>query len=149
MWDFTHMCNPTNLPLTCESASLWVSRPLCGPWTSPTHSLLPNGLFTLSARHPWVSRTPSMGTMCQPARTSMGTPYVHVHRNLAPHHYLAPLAIFLCWAFLSKIFICGPFRLSLSPLDRDHEHLTTFATHHHGLWYHLLGRINTLGSFLE
>ena len=35
--------------------------------------------------------------------------------------------------------MCGSFRLSLSPLGRDHEHLTTFATHHHGLWYHLLG----------
>ena len=73
MWDFTHTCNPTNLPLTCESASLWASRPLCGPWTSPTHSPLPNGLFTSSARHPWVSRTPSIGTTCQ-LRT-------HIHGN--------------------------------------------------------------------
>ena len=60
-------------------------------------------------RHPWEPRI-------NPACTSMGTPHVYVHGNLAPHHYLAPLAIFLCWAFLSKIFVCGPFRLSLSLL---------------------------------
>ena len=127
------------------SASLWASRPLYGPWTSPTHSPLPSGLFTSSMHHPWVSRTPFIGTTCQPTRTSMGTPHVYVHGNLTPHHYLAPLVIFLCWAFLfflffSRIFVCGPFRLFLSPLGRDHEHITTFAAHHHGLWYHLLGR---------
>ena len=89
-------------------------------------------------RHSWEPHV-------NPARTSMGTLHVHVHGNLTPHHYLAPLAIFLCWAFLfflffSRIFVCGPFRLSLSPLGRDHEHITTFAAHHHGLWYHLLCR---------
>ena len=99
MWDFTHMCNLTNLPLTCESVSLWASRPLYGSWISPTHSPLPNG-FSLHQRvihgslirHQWEPYV-------NPARTSMETPYVHVHRNLAPHHYLTPLAIFLCWAF--------------------------------------------------
>ena len=44
-------------------------------------------------RHPWEPHV-------NPTRTSMGTLFVHVHGNLAPHHYLAPLAIFLCWVFL-------------------------------------------------
>ena len=70
------------------SASLWASRPLCGSWTSPTHSPLPNGLFTSSTHHPWEPRV-------NPTRTSMGTPYILVHGSLAPHHYLASLAIFL------------------------------------------------------
>ena len=81
-------------------------------------------------RHPWEPHV-------NPTRTSMRTLFVHVHGNLAPHHYLAPLAIFFCWVFFSfffsRIFVCGPFRLSLSPLGRDHEHLITFTTHHHGL----------------
>ena len=116
MWDFTH-----------TFASLWASRSLCEPWTSPTHSSLPNGIFTSSARHPWVSCTPSMRITCQPR--------MHIHGNLAPHHYLALLAIFLCWAFFffspfSRIFVCGPFRFSLSLLGGDHEHLTTFTVHH-------------------
>ena len=78
-------------------------------------------------RHPWES-------CVNPARIYMETPHVHVHGNLASHHYLAPLAIFICWAFFFfKIFVCGPFRLFMSPLGRDHEHLTTFAAHHHRL----------------
>ena len=126
------------------SASLWASRPLYGPWTSPTHSLLPNGLFTSSMHHPWVSRTPSMGTMCQP-RT-------HIHENPARLCPWEPrttplfstisnksLLGFSFLSFFSRIFVCGPFRLSLSPLGRDHEHITTFAAYHHGLWYHCLG----------
>ena len=82
MWDFTHTCNPPIAPSRvslCLSvgfkASLWASRPLYGPRTSPTHSPLPNGLFTSSMHHPWVSRTPSMGTTCHP-RT-------HIHGNPA------------------------------------------------------------------
>ena len=132
MWDFTHTYNPT-ISLSCVSlclsvgfkTSLWAMNKSYSP------PPLPNGLFTLSVHHPWVSHTPSMEPTCQP-RT-------HIHGNLTPHHYLAPLAIFLCWAFrfflffFSRIFVCGPFRLSLSPLGRDHKHITTFAAHHHGL----------------
>ena len=50
----------------------------------------------------------------------MGTLHVHVHKNLASHHYLAPLAIFLCWDFFfspSPGSLCvGCLRLSLFPL---------------------------------
>ena len=81
-------------------------------------------------RHPWEP-------CVNPARIYMETPHVHVHGNLASHHYLAPLAIFLCWGifffFFSKIFVCRPFKLFLSLLSRDHEHLTTFAAHYHAL----------------
>ena len=85
------------------SASLWASRPFYGPWTSPTHSPLPNGLFTSSMHHPWVSRTPSMGTTCQP--------HTHIHGNparLCPWEpRTTPLAIFFCWAFLFFLFSLG------------------------------------------
>ena len=143
MWNFTHTCNLTIPPHMWVSASLWGSRPLYQPWTSPTHSPLPNGLFISSMHHPWVSRTPSMGTTCRPR--------MHIHGNLAPHHYLAPLAIFLCWAFLFFLFFLGS--LFVGHLDflcprwvgtintsPPSSHITTFAAHHHGLWYHLLGR---------
>ena len=92
MWDFTHTCNPKISPSR-------VSLPLCGPWTSSTHSLLSNGLFTSSTRHPWVSRMPSMGTTCQPRTHIHGNPARPCPGNLAPHHYFAPLAIFICWVF--------------------------------------------------
>ena len=36
-------------------ASLWDSRPLCGSWTSPTHSPLPNRHFPSLVHHPWAS----------------------------------------------------------------------------------------------
>ena len=114
-------------------------------WTSPTHSPLPNGLFTSSMHYPWVSRTPSMGTPYQPR--------MHIHGNparLCPWEPRTtplfstisniPLLGFSFLSFFFRIFVCGPFRLSLSPLGRDHKHITTFATHHHGLWYHLLGK---------
>ena len=51
-------------------------------------------------RHPWEP-------CVNPAHTSMGTPHVYVHGNLAPHHYLAPLTIFICWAFLFFFFSPG------------------------------------------
>ena len=73
----------------------------------------------------------------------MGTLYVHVHGNLAPPLFSTisniPLLGFSFLSFFSRIFLCGPFRLSLSPLGWDQEHLITFAAHHHELWYHLLG----------
>ena len=147
----THVTQQSS-PHVWVSTSLWVSRPLCGPWTSPQDLFVGHEQVLLISpclmgfsfhqriihgslvRHPWEPRV-------NPAHTSMGTPHIHVHENLAPHHYLAPLAIFFCWAFLffSKIFVCGPFRLSLSLLSRDYKHLTTFAARHHGLWYYLLG----------
>ena len=76
------------------SASLWVSRPLCGPWISSTRPPLPNGLFLSLVCHPWAF-------MCQPCTSFI------LHGNLAPHRCLAPLAIILiCWAF-SKIICVG------------------------------------------
>ena len=140
-------------PHVWVSASLWASRPLYGPWTSPTHSPLPNGLFTSSMHHPRFSPTPSMGTTCQP-RT-------HIHGNparLCPWEPRTtplfrtisniPLLGFSFLSFFSRIFVCGPFRLSLSPLGRDHEHITTFAAQNLAL-IPLVREINTLGSFLE
>ena len=135
MWDFTH-----------TFASLWASRSLCEPWTSPTHSSLPNGIFTSSARHPWVSCTPSMRITCQPR--------MHIHGNLAPHHYLALLAIFLCWAFfffspslgslcvgrLGFLCPCWVGTMNTSPLSPYTTNLALIP---------LVGGINTLGSFLE
>ena len=136
MWDFTHTCNLTISPSR-------VSLPLYGLqdlFVGHEQVLLtPPCLMGLSlhqriihgslVRHPWEPRV-------NPAHTSMGIPHVHVHGNLASHHYLAPLAIFICWAFFfffSRIFVYGLSRLSLSSLGRDHEHLTTFTAHHHGL----------------
>ena len=87
-------------------ASLWASRPLCEPWMSPTYSPLPYGPFLSSTCHhgppvchPWKPRV-------NPARTSMETPYVHIHGNLMSHHYLASLATLLCWVF-SQDRLCG------------------------------------------
>ena len=67
------MCDPTISP---SRVSLYLSvgfkTSLWG--MNKSYSLpLPNGLFTSSMHHPWVSRTPSMGTTCQP-RT-------HIHGN--------------------------------------------------------------------
>ena len=134
MWDFTNTCIPNNLLFMCESLLLYgfqdlsvgYEQVLLTPPCLMGFSLYQCIIHRSLVRHPWEPRVIL-------ARTSMGIPHVYVHGNLAPHHYLAPLAIFLCWTFLSKIFVCEPFRLSLSPLGRDHEHLTTFATHHHGL----------------
>ena len=153
MWDFTHTCNPTISP-SRVSLSLYGfqdlfmghEQVLLTPPCLMDLSLYQRVIHRSLVCHPWEPRV-------NPARTSMGTPYVHVRGNLAPHHYLAPLAIFLCWAFFSfffsRIFVCRPSRLSLSLLGRDYEHLTTFAAHHHELRYHLLGEIIILGGFLE
>ena len=111
MWEFTHTCNPKISPSR-------VSLPLCGPWTSSTHSLLSNRLFTSSTRHPWVSRMPSMGTTCQPSRTSMGTLHIHVHVNLAAYYYLAPFAIYffsLCVGHLGFLCLCWVGTINTSP----------------------------------
>ena len=77
------------------SAFLWISRPLCGSWTSLTCFPLPNGHFPSLVHHPWAST-------CQSHTTFI------LHGNLAQHHCLVPLAIILlCWAF-SKI-VCVNF----------------------------------------
>ena len=141
MWDFTRTYNPTispsrvSLPLYgLQNLSMGHEQVLLTPPCLMGLSLHQCIIHGALVRHPWEPRV-------NPAHTSMGIPHVHVHGNLASHHYLAPLAIFICWAFFffflffsfSRIFVCGPSRLSLSPLDRDHEHLTTFTAHHHGL----------------
>jgi len=92
---YSHVYTQQPLPHMWAFASLWASRPLCGPWTSLTHSPLPNGPFPSLVHHPWASK-------CQ-FRTSF-----ILHGNLAPHRCLAPLAIIvLCWA-LPKI-VCVAF----------------------------------------
>ena len=134
IWDFTHTCNPTISPSRVSLClSMGHEQVLLTPSCLMGFSLHQCIIHRSLVRHPWEPRV-------NLARTSMGTPHVYVHGNLASHHYLAPLAIFLCWAFFffflfffSRIFLCGPFRLSLSPLGRDHEYITTFAAHHHGL----------------
>ena len=89
MWDFTHMCTPNNLPLTCESLSLCglqdlfvgheqiLLTPPCLMGFS-LHQCIIHGSLV---RHPWEPHV-------NLARTSIGTPHVHVYKNLAPHHYL-------------------------------------------------------------
>ena len=92
----------------------------------------------LNSSHERRSRMPSMGTTCQPC--------THIHGNparLCPWEPRTtplfstisniPLLGFSFLSFFSRIFVCRPFRLSLSPLGMDHEHITTFAAHHHGL----------------
>ena len=148
------------------SASLWASRPLCGPWTSPTHSPLPNGPFPSLVHHPWAST-------CQ-SHTSF-----ILNRNLAPHRCLVPLTIILpvrpsprsllwaLWVCLVQYTILAPTvkKTRLAPTTKKtcpipfakgfQVHtppvpiLTAKGTsitlpplppHHHRLWYHLLGR---------
>ena len=59
------------------STSLWVSRPLCRLWTSPTYSPLLNELFPSLVHHPWAST-------CQSYKSFI------LYRNLTPHCCLAP-----------------------------------------------------------
>ena len=74
-------------------ASLWASRPLCEPWTSPTLSPLPNRSFPSLVHHPWAS-------MYQPCMSFI------LHGNLASYRCLAPLAIILiCWVLFKIIFV--------------------------------------------
>ena len=131
MWDFTHTCNPTISPLRVslplyglQDLSVGLEQVLLTPLCLMGFSLHQRIIYGSLICHPWEPHV-------NPAHTSMGTPHIHVHGNLTPHYYLAPLAILFCWVFF--FFVCGPFRLSLSPLGRDHEHLTTFVAHHHGL----------------
>ena len=153
------------------SASLWVSRPLRGLLTSPTHSPspLPNGLFLSLVHHPWAF-------MCPP-RTSF-----ILHGNLALHYCLAPLAIIhLCWPFfqdhlcrllwawlvqytvhaltLKGTYPCSicerasstrtPFPLQLWKEPYYLSNLATFAQHHHVLWYHLLVPNNIITNIIN
>ena len=107
MWDFTHMCNPTNLPLMCESLLLYGLQDLFVGHeqvllTSPClmgFSLHQHVIHGSRVRHPKEPRV-------NPARTSMGTSYVHVHGNLAP-----PL-----FSTISNIPLLGFFFSSLGSL---------------------------------
>ena len=100
------MCNPKNLSVTCESLPLYGlqdlfvghEQVLLTPPCLMGFSLHQRVIHGSRVRHSWEPRV-------NPARTSMGTLYVHVHENLTPHHYLAPLAIFLCWAFFFFFFL--------------------------------------------
>ena len=146
---YSYVYTQQSSPHVWVSASLWASRPFCGPWISPTCSPLPNELFPSLVHHPWAF-------MCQPYTSFI------LHGNLTPHCCLAPLAIILlCWAF-SKIVcvgfmgllgviyrpcfnykrdlpcsICERFQVhtphSCSNCKRSLDNLATFAPHHHGL----------------
>ena len=138
MWDFTHTCNPTISP-SRESVRLCVGfKTSLWARTSLIHSPLPNGLFTSSMHRPLVSRTPSMGTTCQPCMDIHGNParpcpWEPRTTPLFSNISNIPLLGFSFLSFFSKIIVYESFRLSLSSLGRDHAHITTFATHHHGL----------------
>ena len=128
MWDFTHTCNPTNLPLTCESL------PLCGLQdlfvgheqillTPPClmgfslHQCIIQGFLV---RHPWEPRV-------NPARISMG-----------------------CWAFLFFLFSPGSLCVGhlgfLYPRWVGTINTSPPSPHTTWLWYHLLGRDKHLGG---
>ena len=104
MWDLTHTCHPiispsrVSLPFY-ELQNLFVGHEqvLLTPPYLMGFSLHQCIIYGYLVRHPWEP-------CVNPARTSMRTPHVYVHGNLAPHHYLAPLAIFLYWAFLFFLF---------------------------------------------
>ena len=95
-WDFTHTCNPTNLPLTCEFLSLY-------------------GLQDLFVGHEQVVfhfiSASSMGLAYAIHRNRVSTPHAHpwepctsMSMGTSHHHYLAPLAIFLCWVSFLLFF---------------------------------------------
>ena len=92
------------------SISLWVSRPLYGPWTSSSCFPLPNGLFHLLVHHQWAFT-------CQ-FHTSFYPPWKP--RTVAPHHFLAPFATHPLLG-LFQDHLCGLYGLSycniLSPLQ--------------------------------
>ena len=99
MWDFTYTCNPTislsrvSLPLYgLQDLFVGYEQVLLTPPCLIGFSLHQRIIHGSLVCHSWEPRV-------NPARTSMETPHVHVHGNLASHHYLAPLAIFICWAF--------------------------------------------------
>ena len=132
MWDFTRTCKPTISP-SRVSLCLFVGHEqvlLTLPYLMG-FSLHQRVIHGSLVRHPWEPRV-------NPARTSMETLHVYAHGNLAPHHYLAPLAIFLCWAFL---FFFSPGSLCVG-------HLGFLCTPPWAL-IPLFGGINTLGSFLK
>ena len=99
-------------------------------------------------RHPWEP-------CVNPARIYMETPHVHVHGNLASHHYLAPLAIFLCWTFFFSFFFFSPGSLCvdhlgfLCPRWVGTMNTSPPSPHTTWLWYHLLGRSTLWGASLS
>ena len=146
-----------SLPHICVSTSLWVSRPLHGSWKSHTHSPLPNEFFPLLVHHPLAST-------CQ-----LHTSFIHgnltLHHCLAPLVVILLCCAFfqdslcgLLWALLCVVYcLYSNYEIDLSLLHlqkgskytpyscsnfkRNLDNLaTSFASHHHWLYYHLLGR---------
>ena len=138
MWDFIHTCN-SSISLSRVSLCLSVGFKTSLWAINKSYSLpMPNGLFTSSMHHPWGPCTPSMGITCQPRTHIHGNPAclcLWEPRTTSLFSTISniPLLGFSFLSFFSGIFVCGPFRLSLSSLGKDHEHITTFAAHHHGL----------------
>ena len=150
IWDFTYTCNPTISPSH-------VSLPLYGlqdlfvgheqvPLTSPylmDFSLHQRVIHGSLVCHSWEPRV-------NPARTSMGTPHVHVHgtshHTIIQHHqqysFVGP------FFFFSKIFVCGPFRLFyprwIGTINTLPPSLQTTMSSNTTCW-----GINTSGNFLE
>ena len=106
MWDFTHTCNPkispsrVSLPfyglqdLYVDHEQVLLTPPCLMGFL--LHQRVIHGSFV---RHSWEPRV-------NPAHTSMGIPHVHVHGNLASHHYLAPLAIYIFFFLRSLCVGC-------------------------------------------
>ena len=93
--------------------------------------------------HPWESRV-------NPARPCSREPCITpLFSTISNIPLLGLFFSFFLFFFFSKIFVCGLFRLSLSPLGkgpRTSHHLRRIPLR---ALIPLVGWINTLGSFLE
>ena len=111
MWDFIYTCYSTISP-SRVSLPLYELQDLCMGHEQVL--LIPPCLMGFSFHkriihgslvcHPWK---PCVNLVY----TSMGTLHVHVHRNLASYHYLAPLAIYI-YIYIFRIFVCGSFNIT-------------------------------------
>ena len=126
---------------------------------SPSHVSLPlYGLQYFSVGHELVLLTlscllsffhffnvSSMGLSYAIHRNHMSTPHTHPWEPARPCPWEPritplfstisniPLLGFFFFFSFSRFFVCGPFKAFSIPARWDHEHLTTFAAHHHGL----------------
>ena len=131
MWDLTHTCHPiispsrVSLPLyKLQNFFVGHEQVLLTPSYLMGFSLHQRVIHRSLVRHSWEPRV-NTAHPCpwEPRITPLFSTISNIHL----------LGSFFFFFFFTRIFMCGLFRLSLSPLDRDHEHLTTFAAHHHGL----------------
>ena len=140
MWDFNHTCNPTISPSRVSLCLSVASRPLYGLWTSPIHSPLPNKLFTSSAHHPWVSRTPSKGTTCQPRTHIHGNPVrpcPWIPRTTPLFSTISNIPLLGFFLFSSPGFLCVGRLGFLCPRWVRTMNTSLPSPHITWLWYHL------------